>query len=274
MSPLSLDDARRMSGETMMDSSGGKVGKIADIYIDKDTQQPEWALVSTGKFGGRENFVPLAESSMSGDDLTVPYTKDQISNAPSAEPDGELSQEEEAALYRHYGLGYSESQSDSGLPTAGTATGTTTERSATTSKPGRDVRGTTDDAMTRSEERLKVGVVKKPSQLVRLRKHIVTENVTQTVPVTTERVRVDREQITEANRDKAMDGPEITEAEHEITLMAERPVVTKETVPVERVRVAKESVTTQETVGAEVRKEQIEVEEPTDRTARTDRTKR
>ena len=265
MSPLSIDDARRMSGGTMMDSSGSKVGKIADIYIDNDTQQPEWALVSAGKFGGRENFVPLAESSVSGDDLTVPYTKDQISNAPSAEPDGELSQEEEAALYRHYGLGYSESRSGSGLPTAGTTTGTTTERTTTTTQAGRT---NADDAMTRSEERLKVGVVKRPSQLVRLRKHIVTEKVTQTVPVTTERLRVEREPITEANRDKAMDGPEITENEYEISLMAEKPVVEKEVVAVERVRLGKEQVTTQETVSGEVRKEQIEIEEPDGKTRR------
>jgi len=257
--PLSLDDARQMSGATMMDTSGSKVGKVADIYIDKDTKQPEWALVSTGMFGSRQNFVPLAEASMAGGDLTVPYTKDQISNAPSAEPDGELSQEEEAALYSHYGLGYSESHSDSGLPTAGMATGTTTERQATV---GRDTSGpTTDEAMTRSEERLKVGVVRRPSELVRLRKNITTENVTQTVPVTREELRVEREPITEANIDKAMSGPELSEEEHEVTLTAEQPVVTKETVPVERVRVAKEQVTTQETVSGEVRKEQIEVDQ-------------
>ncbi len=263
--PMSLDEARQMSGATMMDTSGSKVGKVADIYIDKDTQQPEWALVSTGMFGSRQNFVPLAEASGAGGELTVPYTKDQISNAPSAEPDGELSQEEEAALYRHYGLGYTESRSDSGLPTAGMATGTTAERPATV---GRDTSGpTTDEAMTRSEQRLKVGVVRRPSELVRLRKYIVTENVTQTVPVTREEVRVERESITEANIDKAMAGPELSEEEHEVTLTAEKPVVTKETVPVERVRVGKEQVTTQETVSGEVRKEQIEVEE-SDRTQR------
>jgi len=269
MNQLSLDDARQMSGATMMDTSGSKVGKVADIYIDKDTQQPEWALVSTGMFGSRQNFVPLAEASMSGDDLTVPYTKDQISNAPAAEPDGELSQEEEASLYRHYGLGYSESRSGSGLPTTGTATErTTTERTTTV---GRDTSGpTTDDAMTRSEERLKVGVVRRPSELVRLRKYITTENVTQTVPVSREELRIEREPITEANIDKAMSGQDLSEEEHEVTLMAERPVVTKETVPVERVRVAKDAVTTQETVSGEVRKEQIEVDQdPT-----TDRTKR
>ncbi len=264
MSPLSLNDAQQMSGATMLDTSGSKVGKVADVYIDQDTQQPEWALVSTGLFGTKQNFVPLAEARMSGDDLTVPYSKDQISSAPAAEPDGELSQEEEAALYHHYGLGYSESHSDSGLPSEGVATGTTTTTQRTTTTGT----GRTDDAMTRSEERLRVGVVRRPSQLVRLRKYITTENVTQTVPVTREQLRVEREPITEANIDRAMDGPEITEAEHEITLMEEKPVVSKETVPVERVRLEKEQVTMQETVTGQVRKEQIEVEGDVDRTNR------
>lgn len=255
MSPLSLDDARQMSGATMMDASSSKVGKVADIYIDQDTQQPEWALVSTGMFGSRENFVPLAEAKMSGNDLMVPYTKDQISGAPSAEPDGELSQEEEAALYRHYGLNYSESRSDSGLPTGGTAT-RTTERTTTTAG-----RSNADDAMTRSEERLHVGVVKKPSQLVRLRKHIVTENVTQTVPVTTERVRVEREPITDANRGPAMSGAELSEEEHEMTLNEEQVVVDKQVVPKERVRVDKTTVTEDQQISEELRKEQIDMEQ-------------
>ncbi len=268
MSPLSLNDARQMSGATMLDTSGSKVGKVADVYIDQDTQQPEWALVSTGLFGTKQNFVPLAEARMSGDDLTVPYSKDQISSAPAAEPDGELSQEEEAALYHHYGLGYSESHSDSGLPSEGVATGTTTTTQRTTTT-GRDTSGpTTDDAMTRSEERLRVGVVRRPSQLVRLRKYITTENVTQTVPVAREQVRIEREPITEANIDRAMSGPELSEEEHEVTLMEEKPVVSKETVPVERVRLEKEQVTMQETVTGQVRKEQIEVEGDLDRTNR------
>jgi uncharacterized protein (TIGR02271 family) len=81
------------------------------------------------------------------------------------------------------------------------------------------------------------------------------------VPVSHEEVRVEREPITEENREAAMRGPEITESEHEVILHEERPVVSKETVPVERVRATKETVTEQETVGGEVRKEEITMEE-------------
>ena len=95
----------------------------------------------------------------------------------------------------------------------------------------------------------------------RLRKYVVTEQVQQTVPVSREEVRVEREPITEANVGAATEGPDISEEEHEITLHAERPVVAKEAVPVERVRLDTETVTENQTVSDEVRKEQIDVDD-------------
>ena len=113
---------------------------------------------------------------------------------------------------------------------------------------GHDTSGpTTDDAMTRSEERLTVGTRSEEIGRARLRKYVVSENVTETVPVSREEVRVEREPITDANVGNAMDGPAISEEEHEVTLHAERPVVAKEAVPVERVRLDKQTVTDQET---------------------------
>ncbi|WP_241965649.1 YsnF/AvaK domain-containing protein, partial [Streptomyces sp. MH60] len=117
-----------------------------------------------------------------------------------------------------------------------------------------------DEAMTRSEEQMHVGVERHESGRARLRKYVVTEEVQQTVPVTHEEVRVVREPITDANRDEALAGPEISEAEHEVTLHAERPVVETETVPVERVRMTTEELTENETVRGQVRKERIEAE--------------
>ncbi|WP_425402610.1 PRC and DUF2382 domain-containing protein [Geodermatophilus telluris] len=126
---------------------------------------------------------------------------------------------------------------------------------------GRDTSGpTTDNAMTRSEEHLEVGTRREEVGRARLRKYVVTENVTETVPVSREEVRVEREPITESNMPNAMDGPTISEEEHEVTLHAERPVVSKEATPVERVRLDTETVTGQETVSGDVRKEQIEVD--------------
>src|SRR3712207_6744795 len=126
---------------------------------------------------------------------------------------------------------------------------------------GHDTSGpTTDNAMTRSEERLNVGTRSEEVGRARLRKYVVTENVSETVPVSREEVRVEREPITDANVGNALDGPAISEEEHEVTLRAERPVVEKEAVPVERIRLDKDTVTDQETVSADVRKEEGEVD--------------
>ena len=112
--------------------------------------------------------------------------------------------------------------------------------------------------MTRSEEQLHVGTEKVEAGRARLRKYVVTENVTQTVPVSHEEVRLEREPITGANRGAAMSGSDISEEEHEVTLRAERPAVNKETVPVERVRLGTETVTEEHEVSETLRKEQID----------------
>jgi uncharacterized protein (TIGR02271 family) len=85
------------------------------------------------------------------------------------------------------------------------------------------------------------------------------------VPVQREQARVEREPITDANLDAATSGPDISEAEHEVTLREEEPVVEKQVVPKERVRLDTDTVTEERQVGEEVRKEQIEVEGDRDR---------
>ena len=89
---------------------------------------------------------------------------------------------------------------------------------------------------------------------------MVTENVTETVPVRREEVRLEREPITDANIGDAMSGPAISEEEHEVVLHEERPVVQKDAVPVERVRLDTDTVTEQVTVNEQVRKEQIDTD--------------
>jgi uncharacterized protein (TIGR02271 family) len=247
---ISTEQVNDVIGQTLYSSDGEKIGKVGQVYLDDQTGQPEWVTAKTGMFGTSETFVPLADASLSGDQLTVPYDKDKVNDAPRVEPDnGHLSQSEEAELYHYYGLDYSEDASDSGLP-AGTRDTAGTDTAAPSS----------DDAMTRSEEQLRVGTEKRETGRARLRKYVVTENVTQTVPVSREEVRIEREPITDANREAATSGADITDDEHEVTLHEERAVTEKETVPVERVRMDKDTVTGEEQVSEEVRKEQIEAE--------------
>ena len=243
-------------GRTAVDTDGSKLGTIEEIYLDAQTQRPEWALIQTGMFGGKSSFMPLEGATSDGDDVRAPYTKAQVKDAPQMDPDGELSQSDEAALYSHYGIAYDESRSDSGLPEGG-ASSDRDERGTV----GHDTSGpTTDDAMTRSEEELRVGVAKRESGRARLVKHVVTEEVTQTVPVRREEVRVEREPITDANRGDATAGGEITSEEHEVVLHEEEVVVDKQAVPKERVRLDKDVITDEQQVSETLQKEQIETE--------------
>jgi uncharacterized protein (TIGR02271 family) len=256
--PPSIDTVQSWQGRTMVDPAGDKLGTIDAIYLDDETGQPEWATVASGLFSAKAAFVPLAQAQAMGDSVQVPYDKQQVTDAPSMEADGSLSQDEEAQLYRHYGLDYSEHRSDSGL-----AAGTDRDADADTDHGtvGRDTSGpTTDNAMTRSEEELQVGTTQRERGRVRLRKYVTTEQVTQTVPVQREELRVEREPITDANLDDATSGPAISEEEHEVTLHEETPVVEKRAVPKERVRLDTETVTEDRQVSEEVRKEQIEVD--------------
>ena len=241
-------------GATAVDGGGDKIGTIEEIYMDSETGKPEWLAVKTGLLGMKLSFIPIAEASASNAEVRVPYDKAQVKDAPAVEPDGELSQEEEADLYRHYGLDYSEVRSDSGLPEGD---GGQTERGPV----GRDTSGpTTDDAMTRSEEELRVGKTSREAGRARLRKYVVTEQVQQTVPVQREEVRVEREPITDANVGAATAGPAISDEEHELVLHEEEVVTEKRTVPKERVRMDKNTVTEDQTVSEQLRKEQIETE--------------
>jgi uncharacterized protein (TIGR02271 family) len=253
------EEITRLRGATLVDRDGDKIGSIDEIYADQDTGKPEWMAVRTGLFGTRLSFVPLAEAEVTGDDVRVPYEKAQVKDAPNVDPDGELSQDEEARLYGHYGLEYGEHRSDSGLPegqqsdVAGTA--------GAEGAVGHDVSGpNTDDAMTRSEEELRVGTAQREAGRARLRKWIETEPVSTTVQTSHEEARIEREPITDANADAATDGPELSEEEHEVTLHAEEPVVEKRTVPKERVRLTKDTHTDEAEISDEVRKERIESE--------------
>jgi uncharacterized protein (TIGR02271 family) len=245
-----LENVTDWQGAAVVDRDGDKIGKLDEIYLDQASGRPEWAVVKMGLFGSRGTFVPLAGAERADEDtVRVAYEKDQVKDAPNIDADGRLTVEEEGELYRFYGLDYGDNGSGSG----------TDEQHAP--PVGEDMSGpTTDDAMTRSEEELEVGKTQRAAGTVRLKKYVVTDEVQTTVPVQREEVRIEREPITDANVDQAVDGPAISEEEHEVTLMEEEVVTSKRTVPKERVRLDKDTVTEERQVSEEVRKEQIEVD--------------
>ena len=238
------EELQDMEGQTAVDVNGAKLGKIGQIYVDDRTGQPLWVTITTGMFGTKQSFAPLHGSRPDGGDLHLAVTKDMVTDAPGVEADGHIEDSENEALYTYYD-GYLGGRD--GIQ-------------------GHDTSGpTTDGAMTRSEERLHVGTEQADAGRARLRKHVVTENVTQTVPVSHEEVRLVREPVQPGDTAD----PAIEEAATDVTLTEERVVVNKETVPVEKVRLGTETVTEQQDVTEAVRKEEIEFDDDSG-TTRTD----
>jgi len=277
---LTQEQVGTLVGRDVHDRTGDKIGTIGQIWADA-SGRPTWASVKTGLFGLKESLLPLQDADLQGDNVTVPLEKAQVKDAPNVDisHDEPLTQDEVDRLYRHYNISSDDSAQayqtgaeharSADFAGSGTATGVagradydndrTDYDAGRTERTGSDLG---DGAMTRSEERLNVDTQQEQVGKARLRKYVVTEQQQVNVPVSREEVRLEREPITEANRGDAFAGPDITESEHEVTLRAERPVVETETVPVERVRLGKETVTEEQTVGGEVRKERIEADLP------------
>jgi len=214
----------------------GPIGTVADVFLDEASGRPEWLAVGTGDGSDPVSFVPVSESTFGGEGLVVPFLAEEVHSAPRPLAGGALTREEEAALYRHYGMSGSAPDRAESSPTRA------------------------DDAMTRSEEELHVAKTSSEAGRVRLRKWVETHHVTQTVPVAREEVRIEREPITAANVDQALTGAQISEAEYEVVLHEEQVTAAKVAVPKERVRLEKDVVVDEQQVAADLRKERIDVE--------------
>lgn len=251
---IETNNINDLIGATVYDSDDDKIGTVGQVYVDADNQSPLWVTIKTGLFGSSESFAPLTEATFDGESVRVPFEKAFVKDAPRVDDDGTLSHDEEAALFSYYGHG--------GAPIADTSDVGTADLDDRPSE-GHDTSGpTTDDAMTRSEEHLQVGTEKVETGRARLRKHVVTDMQTVTVPVTHEEVTLEREPITDSNIGDATAGPALSDEEHEVVLTEERVVVNKETVPVERVQLGTEAVTEQREVTEEVAHEEVELVEP------------
>jgi uncharacterized protein (TIGR02271 family) len=256
---IGQDMVNRLYDAQVVDPRGEKIGSVKRVWLDGQTGDPLWASVHTGLFGLKESFVPLQRAELRDDQLQVPVDKEQVKESPKIEAAGDhMSDDEQAALCQHYGVG-SEGGQRQRRPGSSQHAGDYPNRGQRGRQDGETPQGNRDrGAMTRSEEQLKVGTERVETGRVRLVKHVVTEEQQVSVPVSHEEVRIEREPITDANRGR---GAKIGEAEQEMTLHAEKPVVNKETVAKEQVRLGKEKVTGQESVSGTVRKEQIDVED-------------
>ena len=248
-------------GSTAYDATGQKIGTVEHFYLDDRTGAPTWVAVTTGLLGTRHSIVPAVDASFADGRLSLPVDVDTVKSAPRLTGE-HLTPEDEAELRRHYGAqGSVREETHVATPAAAP----TVEIPAEAPRPA----ATPDDgAMTRSEEQLVVGTERVATTRARLVKYVVTEEVQITVPIRREEVRLEQVPI-----DAPDDGPGETllgdqprttassaGLPEEIILHTERPVVTVEVVPTERVRLRTQVVQGQETVTEQVQREQVVVD--------------
>lgn len=238
----------QMRGKDVFDSQREKIGTVDEIYVDDATQQPEWIGVSTGgMMGSKHHLVPVQGAGTEKDGLMVNFTKAQVQKTPNITGE-EITQKQEAELYKAYGLNYSERPSPSGL-------GEGRPKQGGADAPAR----TAQDTMTRSEEELRIGKRETDTGRVRLRKSVETQPVTEDVELRRERATIERTPI-----DKPVAGDiAMGDEELEVELHEEEPLVEKRAVAKEEVRLGKETETQNARVQEQVRKERIEEQRDT-----------
>ena len=268
---LEDDQITQVAGREVYGPDGDKIGKAGRVFVDDHTGRPKWVSVETGLFGTHDTYIPVDGATFDGDRLTVPYAKGQVKGAPALGGGDHLSPDDEATLDRYYrgqdddrvgaraGLaGNQERFGDDGR--AADVAGRADLRD--------DDRSGDDDAMTVSEEQLAVSTRSVATERVRLRKHVVTEEVTLTVTLRKERFTVEREPVAEGEVGDHVGSTDFAGFDQEIVLYEEVPVVEKVLRPVERIRLGTEVTTEQQTVSDEVRKERVELDQPEDLTGR------
>ncbi|TKV56858.1 DUF2382 domain-containing protein [Nakamurella flava] len=257
------------SGE-IVGTDGSSIGKVGQVYLDNETGALTWVTVKTGWFGSNESFVPLDDATLDGSTVTVPYDKAKVKDAPHHAVDAELSPDEEQDLYAYYGLAASGGAADAQYGTASTGDLVTEAAVADTAASDSAVsdtavsdtavapvaNGSGDGYITRSEEQLRVGTRQVETGRARLKKFVVTEQQTVTVPVSHDEVTLVREPIAEGAVTDAVIGDDVIE----VVLTEDQVVVDKQAVAVEKIKLDTETVTEQQQVTEAVRKEQVELD--------------
>jgi stress response protein YsnF len=277
---LSEREVSTSIGSTAYGVNGDKLGTVEHFFVDDRTGAPTWVAVATGLFGTRHSIVPAADATFDeAAGLRLPVTSEAVKSAPQVTGD-HLTPDDEAELRRHYGVGQQPAVPAAEVPPADETSAdvpVATERPAAGRPAADEPTGAppvdTDGGMVRTEERLVVGTERVARTRARLIKYVVTEEVQITVPIRREEFRIEEvpldapdvpaESLTEDADTPGAAGRTTGDGglPSEIILHTERPVVTVEVVPVERVRLRTEVVQGQETVTERVQREQIAVDQ-------------
>jgi hypothetical protein len=276
MPALDPETRERWRDLVVVDRDAATVGTITAFYLDRATGLPTWALVHTGWFSDAQTVVPLTHAVEANEEIRVPYAKAFIQQAPPIQAHQDLSPDDEVVLSAYYGLDdHHGAVADRRLgaePAVTGPAGGSTVPAAPAARPSRAgpagppvprLAGQGPVEVVRSEEELRVGVRRRRRRL-RLRKYVVTEYLTRTIPVRREEVRLEEvgapaDPVGEPGDQGAVqvagDQPLV-----EVVLHREEPVIQLRVVPTERVRLFKDVVTEQRTVTEEIRKEQVDLQ--------------
>jgi uncharacterized protein (TIGR02271 family) len=258
--------ADQIFGYDVIDSAGNNVGSVDNVWVDDATNDLEFVAIKTGWIMGKTHIIPTASAQIDDDSrtITVPYTQDQIKDAPSFSGDAELSPDDENDVYGYYGVNRSTTASPTGLPADGgtySTGGVNTDYSRGTVDTT-DVETSTDRQQVNvplSEEQLNVGKRQVEAGHVRLRKVVRSEQVEQPVELRHEEVQIERVDAGSGFGGTVPDNA-FEEQEIDVPVMREEPVVEKQTQVTGQVQLTKDIETDTQNVGGTVRREDVEVD--------------
>jgi uncharacterized protein (TIGR02271 family) len=288
------------AGYTVVDDSGSKIGKVDDLFLDEN-DQPEYFGVKMGFLGTSSTLIPADITTIDNEQgfVEVSQSKDSVKNGPAFDDDREITPEYENEVRSYYGLGAVDSTEDrgtygdyegsetgehsgagttesttagtvgSGMSMGDTETGEFREHDRNQeglSQPGSDLEDEDELRVQRSEEELRAGTREREAGAMKVRKRVRTDREQIEVPTKHEEVSVERVPV-EGEATEA----QIGEDEVTVPVTEEEVVVDKRAVAKEEVRLRKDVVEDTEVVEEDVRREEVEVEDDTERGSSTDR---
>jgi uncharacterized protein (TIGR02271 family) len=277
------------AGYTVVDEGGSKIGKVDDLFLD-ESDQPEYFGVKMGFLGTSSTLIPADIATINNEQgfIEVSQPKSTVQDGPAFDDDREITPEYENEVRSYYGLGpiessgsYGDYEETNGHSGAGTTDSTTAgtvgsgmsmgdtetgefrehdRNQEGLSQPGSDLEDEDELRVQRSEEELRAGTREREAGAMKVRKRVRTDREQIEVPTKHEEVTVERVPV-EGEATEA----QIGEDEVTVPVTEEEVVVDKRAVAKEEIRLRKDVVEDTETVEEDVRREEVEVEDATER---------
>ena len=277
----------RFAGYMVYDVNHEEIGKVDDLFVDED-DNPEYVGVKTGFLGTKSTLIPIDFVRVNDRRglVEVGADKDMVKDGPSFNDGEEITPEYEDQVREHYGIGkgrqgatqrgayadYYERDEDhpsrsaavAGPADQGRRSGhreRDRDRGESLGAAARDSGGEDELRVQRAEEELRARTREREAGAMRVRKRVRTERERIRVPKRREEVRVERVLVEPRETSEA----EIGEDEFVVPFLEEEVVVEKRPVVKEEIRLRKEVVEDEEVVERDVRKEEIDIDDQTER---------